>query len=273
MNIFRHTVRIKNASRAQISVGRALGWVTLSIIMVLNVGCASTNAIVPKNKHDPLEPINRVVFSFNENLDTYVLEPTAEVYRFVIPKFIRDRFSNMVSNIGDIYTSVNNLLQGKPKEAADDISRFFTNSTLGLAGMFDVASAAGLEKHKEDFGQTLGVWGVKPGPYIVLPIFGASNLRDTVGFYVDFRTDILFQEIPNIGVRNTVTGLRIIDVRAKYLDSKNLMSEAAFEKYTFVRDAYFSSRHNLIYDGNPPSINYDENLEDSEEPSSPVKPE
>lgn len=243
----------------------------LVVMSFILIGCASTSAVVPKNKHDPLEPINRAVFSFNEALDDYFLEPVAEAYRFILPKFIRERFTYMVSNIGDIYTAVNNLLQGKPKEAGDDISRFFVNSTLGLAGMFDVASAGGIEKHKEDFGQTLGVWGFKPGPYIVLPLFGASNLRDTAGFFVDFKTDILFQRIPNVGVRNTVTALRIIDSRANYLDSKNLLSEAAFEKYTFVRDAYFSSRHNLIYDGNPPPTREDDEDEDEGQGDQPTQ--
>lgn len=238
--------------------------VLLAIVSMVLVGCASIPAGEIKSKNDPFEPMNRAVFTFNEALDDYFMTPVAKVYRFVVPEFIRERFSNIFSNIGDIYTSVNNLLQGKPKEAADDLVRVFVNTTLGLGGMFDVATAGGMEKRKEDFGQTLGVWGVSPGPYLVLPFFGASNIRDTAGFFVDFKTDILFQQIPDVGVRNTVTGVRIVDMRAKYLDSSNLLQEAAIDKYTFVRDAYFQRRQNLIYDGDPPEAKEEE---ESEEPS------
>jgi phospholipid-binding lipoprotein MlaA len=242
----------------------------LVLTSIVIVGCASLPAGEIRSKSDPFEPMNRAVFSFNEVLDDYLMTPVAKAYRFVVPEFLRERFSNMFSNIGDIYTSVNNLLQGKPKEAADDLVRVFVNTTLGLGGMFDVATAGGMEKRKEDFGQTLGVWGVGPGPYIVLPLFGASNLRDTAGFFVDIKTDILFQQIPDTSVRNTVTGVRIVDMRAKYLDSSNLLQEAAIDKYTFVRDAYFQRRRNLIYDGNPPEIKEEE---DDQEPSSQAKVE
>lgn len=234
----------------------------LTIFGMALVGCASIPAGEMKSKNDPFEPMNRAVFTFNEALDDYVMTPVAKVYRFVLPEFVRERISNIFSNIGDIYTSVNNLLQGKPKEAADDLVRVFVNTTLGLGGMFDVATAGGMEKRKEDFGQTLGVWGVKPGPYLVLPFFGASNIRDTAGFFVDIKTDILFQQIPDVGVRNTVTGVRIVDMRAKYLDSSNLLQEAAIDKYTFVRDAYFQRRQNLVYDGNPPETKEEEPIEE-----------
>jgi phospholipid-binding lipoprotein MlaA len=232
----------------------------LILTSMVIVGCASIPAGEIRSKSDPFEPVNRAVFSLNEALDDYVMKPIAKTYRFIVPEFIRARFSNVFSNVGDIYTSVNNLLQGKPKEAADDLVRVFVNTTLGIGGMFDVATAGGMDKRKEDFGQTLGVWGVKPGVYIVLPIFGPSNVRDTVGFFVDFQGDILFQKIPDHGVRNAVTGLRIVDVRAKYLDSSNLLQEAAIDKYTFIRDAYYQRRFNLIYDGNPPEIK-EEDLE------------
>jgi phospholipid-binding lipoprotein MlaA len=241
----------------------------LAIVGVVLVGCASVPAGEIKSKNDPFEPMNRAVFSFNEALDDYVMTPVAKLYRFILPEFVRERLSNMFSNIGDIYTSVNNLLQGKPKEAADDLVRVFVNSTLGIGGMFDVATAGGMEKRKEDFGQTLGVWGVKPGPYLVLPFFGASNIRDTAGFFVDFKTDILFQQIPDTAIRNTVTGVRIVDMRAKYLDSSNLLQEAAIDKYTFVRDAYFQRRQNLVYDGNPPETKEDEELEEPSPRSEP----
>jgi phospholipid-binding lipoprotein MlaA len=200
------------------------------------------------------------VFTFNERLDKYLVKPLTQTYEFIVPEFIRNRLSNVFSNIGDIYTAFNQLLQGKPKEAFDDLTRVLVNSTIGLGGLFDVATDAGLEKHSEDFGQTFGVWGIKDGPYMVLPLLGPSNVRDTVGWVFDLQTDILINRIENIPVRNTITGVRVIDQRSKYLSSSNLLEEAAFDKYTFVRDAYIQRRRNRIYDGNPPLIDEDDDV-------------
>jgi phospholipid-binding lipoprotein MlaA len=144
--------------------------------------------------------------------------------------------------------------------AFDDLTRVVVNSTIGLGGLFDVATDAGLEKHSEDFGQTFGKWGIKDGPYMVLPLLGPSNVRDTVGWVFDLQTDILINRIENIPVRNAITGVRVIDQRSKYLSSSNLLEEAAFDKYTFVRDAYIQRRRNRIYDGNPPLIDEDDDV-------------
>jgi phospholipid-binding lipoprotein MlaA len=159
-----------------------------------------------------------------------------------------------------VYTAINQLLQGKPKTALDELTRVVINTTMGLGGIFDVATDAGLEKHNEDFGQTFGVWGIKDGPYMVLPLLGPSNVRDTVGWFADLQTDILINYINDIPLRNTITGVRVIDQRSKYLNSSNLLEVAAFDKYTFVRDAYIQRRRNRIYDGNPPLIDEDDDI-------------
>ncbi len=234
----------------------------LGLITTLFVGCASIPEGQPRSKKDPWELANRNVFTFNESLDKNVIKPLTQTYEFIVPEFIRNRLSNVFGNIGDVYTAVNQLLQGKPKLALDDLTRVIINTTMGIGGIFDVATDAGLEKHNEDFGQTFGVWGIKDGPYMVLPLLGPSNVRDTVGWFADLQTDILIKKINDIPLRNTITGVRVIDQRSKYLNSSNLLEEAAFDKYTFVRDAYIQRRRNRIYDGNPPLIDDDNMLED-----------
>jgi phospholipid-binding lipoprotein MlaA len=153
--------------------------------VIVMTGCATTQQNERVAKIDPFEPMNRAVFSFNEAADDYVIKPIAEAYKFVLPEFARTGVTNFFSNINDVLIGANNLLQGKPAETANDIGRFLINSTIGVLGLFDVATDMGLDKNREDFGQTLGVWGVPDGPYVMLPFFGASNVRDTVGFVVD----------------------------------------------------------------------------------------
>ena len=241
---------------------RALQVLIMSFMMMFLVSCASIPEGQPRSKKDPWELVNRNVFSFNESLDKYLVKLITHVYEFILPEVIRDRLSNVFSNVGDVYTAINQLLQGKPKEAFDDLTRVLVNTTIGLGGLFDVASDAGLEKHNEDFGQTFGVWGIGDGPYMMLPLLGPSNVRDTVGWAFDLNTDILINYIDNIPVRNTITGVRIVDQRSKYLNSTNLLGEAAFDKYTFIRDAYIQRRRNRIYDGNPPLIDEDDDVPD-----------
>ena len=232
----------------------------LGIMTTFLVGCASIPEGQPRSKKDPWELVNRNVFSFNQSLDNYLVKPLTKTYEFIVPEFIRNRLSNVFANIGDVYTAINQLLQGKPKTALDDLTRVVINTTLGLGGIFDVATDAGLEKHNEDFGQTFGVWGIKDGPYMVLPLLGPSNVRDTVGWFADLQTDILINYINDIPLRNTITGVRVIDQLSKYLNSSNLLEVAAFDKYTFVRDAYIQRRRNRIYDGNPPLIDEDDDI-------------
>lgn len=225
------------------------------LVMVLVLGaCATTQQNERVARIDPLEPMNRAIFTFNENLDQYIVKPAAEGYKFVLPDAVRKGVTNFFGNIGDIFVAANNLLQGKPKEASSDVGRFLVNSTIGILGFFDVATDIGLDKHTEDFGQTLGVWGVSGGPYVVLPFFGPSTVRDTVGLAVDLKTDfVLNTNHLNSDEKIGVTALRVVDKRANLLDASHLLEEAAFDKYSFLRDSYLQRRLYLIYDGNPPA--------------------
>jgi phospholipid-binding lipoprotein MlaA len=227
----------------------------LMFSVIVMTGCATTQQNERVAKIDPFEPMNRAVFSFNEVTDDYLIKPIAEAYRFVLPEFVRTGVTNFFGNINDVLIGVNNLLQGKPAETANDIGRFLINSTIGVLGLFDVATDMGLDKNREDFGQTLGVWGLPDGPYVVLPFFGASNVRDTVGFVIDMEADfILNSDKLNKDQKISSTVLRIMNLRANLLDAGQLLDDAAFDKYSFVRDGYLQRRRNQIYDGNPPPM-------------------
>ena len=184
----------------------------------------------------------------------------AEEYRFVMPTPARTAVTNFFSNLNDPWIAVNQLLQGKVERAIDDLGRFVWNSTFGLLGLIDVASDMGLQKHKEDFGQTLAVWGVDFGPYLVLPILGPSSVRDGVGLIPDAYAYLPWQ-IPKWADFNhrvtwqwSLTGLDLVDTRANLLDATDLLEQAALDRYAFLRNAYFQRRRNLIYDGNPPPL-------------------
>ncbi|MBX9905642.1 MAG: VacJ family lipoprotein [Burkholderiales bacterium] len=227
---------------------RRLRLTAVCVIVSVGVlgGCASTN-----DPRDPLEPLNRGVYKFNDAVDTVLLKPVAEVYQGVVPPIARTGIRNVFNNLNDVIVALNNLLQGKFTEAASDVGRIAINTTAGLLGLFDVASPAGLEKHDEDFGQTLGYWGIGDGPYLVLPILGPRNLRDTGGLVVDSLTDPVTYIDPSRD-RNQAMGLRLVSRRAELLSASQLLSVAALDEYEFVRDAYIQRRRNLIYDGNPP---------------------
>jgi len=223
-------------------------FLVMGIATVL-VGCASIPAGVEPSPNDPWEPFNRSVFEFNENLDAYFLKPVITGYRFVLPEFVRDGIYNFFSNYNDIYTALNNLLQGKPSDAFSDLMRVVVNTTFGLGGFIDMATPGGLEKHKEDWGQTFGVWGVPSGPYVVLPFFGPSSVRDTFGTAADLETDYFFKYIPDVGLRNSVTGLRVVNARNTYYEAGDLLNGAAIDKYSFLRDAYIQRREYQINEG------------------------
>ena len=231
------------------SLGRKISRFIMLGLAVLMVGCASIPAGVEPSPHDPWEPFNRSVFEFNEGLDTYLLKPVVSVYRFILPEFIRDGIYNFFSNYSDLYTALFNLLQGKPGDAFNDLMRVVVNTTMGLGGLLDLATPGGLEKHKEDWGQTLGVWGVPAGPYVVLPFFGPSNVRDTFGTAADMESDYLFRLLPNVGLRNSITGLRVVNARNTYYEAGDLLDGAAIDKYSFVRDAYIQRRQYQINEG------------------------
>ncbi|MGA0024702.1 MAG: MlaA family lipoprotein [Burkholderiales bacterium] len=209
-------------------------------------GCASTG-----DPRDPLEPLNRGIYKFNDGVDTVLIRPAAEVYKGVLPPLVRTGVSNAFSNLNDVVVALNNLLQGKFEAALSDVGRVLINTTAGLLGIFDIATEAGLEKHDEDFGQTLGWWGIGDGPYLVLPFLGPRNLRDTAGTFADLQVDPVSYIDPSRD-RNIVQGTRIISRRAELLGASRILEVAAIDEYEFVRDAYLQRRRNLIYDGNPP---------------------
>jgi len=223
------------------------------------VGCASIPAGVERSPQDPWEPFNRSIFEFNEGLDAYVLKPVVAGYRFVLPEFVREGIYNFFSNYSDIYTALFNLLQGKPSYAFNDFMRVVVNTTMGLGGLLDLATPGGLEKHKEDWGQTFGVWGVPAGPYVVLPFFGPSNVRDTFGTVADLESDYLFRLLPDVALRNSITGLRVVNARNTYYEAGDLLDGAAIDKYSFMRDAYIQRRQYQINEAR-----------DDEEPTIPV---
>lgn len=215
-------------------------------------GCASTG-----NPRDPIEPLNRGIYQFNDALDKALLKPAAEVYRGVLPQFVRTSVSNIFSNINDVIVALNNLLQGKFIDSVSDVGRIAVNSTVGILGVFDVATHLGMEKHDEDFGQTLGYWGIGDGPYLVLPFFGPKNLRDTVGLIVDYKTDPITYIDPTRD-RTIVQGVRIVNRRSELLETSKILETAALDPYEFVRDAYLQRRRNLVHDGSPPPDQYDD---------------
>lgn len=215
--------------------------------LILTAGCATTGG----DSRDPLEGFNRSMYGFNQTLDEAVLKPVAKAYKTGLPEIVQTGVRNFFSNLADIFISVNNLLQGKVVEAANDGMRFALNTTIGGFGVLDWASEMGLEKHNEDFGQTFGRWGVSDGPYIVWPLLGSSTARDSVGQVIDIRVDPVSNHKP-IAIRNAMNLTRLIGKRADLLEASRILEEAALDKYVFERDAYLQRRRNLIHDGNPP---------------------
>lgn len=205
----------------------------------------------PKIKADPLEGLNRGVFAFNEAVDLALLKPLAMAYRKVIPSPVRTGVDNVFGNAGDAWSAVNHLLQGKVKSALEMTVRVTTNTVFGLGGLFDLASDAGLERQAEDFGQTLGKWGFGPGPYLVLPFYGASSLRDAAALPLD-RKASLPGIVQDGSYRWGLTTLELVHGRADLLSATNLLEQVALDKYSFVRDSYLARRRNQVFDGNPP---------------------
>lgn len=230
------------------------------VALVALSGCATTGG----DPRDPIEPVNRAVFQFNDTVDKAVLKPVAQGYKAVLPRPIRTGVTNFFANLRDPWIALNQILQGKIEEGATDFMRFVTNTTFGLAGIFDVASEGGMEKHDEDFGQTLGVWGLDTGPYLVLPILGPSNVRDGAGRVADSAAYVPWEGPgwadagDEVAIRNSLTTVDLIQTRAGLLDASNVLEEAALDRYAFVRDAYLQRRRSQVYDGNAPSQRDDE---------------
>lgn len=216
---------------------------TLLLATCISVaGCSTVRAPSPA---DPLEGFNRTVFQFNDDLDRYAMKPVAQGYKFVLPTPVRASVTNFFSNLGDVDNLANNLLQANVTAATQDLMRIAINTVFGVGGLFDFATPAGLPKHNQDFGVTLGKWGLPSGPYLVLPLFGPSTIRDTVGTVADLQIDPSGYFKP-IWFRNTLYGLRVVNTRANYLGATNLLAQAALDKYSFTRDAYLQRRQYLI---------------------------
>lgn len=209
-----------------------------------------STALYAEHPDDPWEEWNRDVFEFNEVLDKYAARPVAEAYHNVTPQVVDDAITNVFSNLGDPLNAVNALLQGKFTQAASDVGRFIVNSTIGILGIFDVATEIGLEKHNEDFGQTLAVWGVESGPYLYLPVLGPSTVRDTAGLGVDLyglaAVDPLVQSIEEQRTYYSTVLTKYVDIRADLLAVEDLVIG---DKYSFLRTIYFQRRSFLIHDG------------------------
>ena len=218
-----------------------------AVLLVFISGCATTGAI---DERDPIEGFNRTMYSFNQGMDKVLFNPVAKFYQAITPDFIEKGISNIFNNIDDISIIANDILQLKIGQAYMDIARFVFNSTLGFAGFRDVASQMGLEKHDEDFGQTLAVWGVGAGPYIVAPIFGPTTLRDATSLVVD---DVLLNPVAylnnNDALKAGILTLNYIDIKADLLTTNELIDEAALDQYEFTKNAYFSKRESQINDG------------------------
>ncbi|MEK6244329.1 MAG: VacJ family lipoprotein [Pseudomonadota bacterium] len=236
--------------------------VFLALLLTVAAGCATTNG---GDARDPIEGFNRAMFSFNDGFDQAIARPVATAYREVLPAPVRGWVRNFFANIADLWIGANNLLQGKPADTVTDWARFAFNSTFGIFGLNDVASEMGLEKHNEDFGQTLGRWGVGDGAYIVWPFLGSSTVRDSVGLIPDIHFDPVLRHKPT-GVRYFMAGTRGVSKRADLLDASRIMEEAALDKYVFQRDAHLQRRRSLIYDGNPPRAGRE--VSRAEEPAS-----
>ncbi len=241
-DINKNTEMTMSSARKRLSARLACLALTASLLG----GCATAG-----NPTDPFEPVNRGIYEFNETLDKALLKPAAQAYRAILPQFVRSSVSNFFSNINDVVVALNNLLQGKFTAAYTDLGRIAINSTLGVLGLFDVATEAGIEKHEEDFGQTLGYWGVGDGPFLMLPLFGPSTARDTAGRFVDYKADLVTYVDPSRS-RNQLWVARGVNRRAELLDASTVLQTAALDPYEFVRDAYLQRRRNLIHDGTPP---------------------
>lgn len=236
----------------------------LIVSTALLQGCAT------RQNPDPLEPMNRKVFSFNQALDDNLLKPVATGYKAVTPQPFRTAISNFGGNFKDLWSAINLFLQGHPGDGATQIMRVSVNTTLGLAGLIDIATPMRLERQNEDFGQTLGVWGVKPGAYIVWPFLGPSTLRDSVSI----PGDLYFS--PRLVINDDeaamgVSILQVINARAGVLDVTNLMADVALDPYSFVRDAYLQRRQSQVYNGEPPEEEYEDY--DSGPAAAPLAPQ
>jgi phospholipid-binding lipoprotein MlaA len=229
-----------------------LGSVVASLLLS---GCATS-----ANPQDPLEKFNRGVFAFNDAVDRVALKPAATAYKEVLPTFVQTGVNNFFGNLSDAWSGVNNLAQAKGQDGMTDLTRFAFNSTFGILGVLDIATEAGLRKHNEDLGQTLGYWGVPSGPYLMLPLLGPSTIRDTAALPLDLWGDPWSHKMP-VKWRNVGIGVRAIDQRASILDASNLLEDAALDRYEFIRDGYLQRRESRVHDDDRSQKKHEEKLQ------------
>ena len=213
---------------------------------ILLSGCAT-----PASRVDPFEPFNRAMYAVHEPIDENVVRPAIQAYVDVVPSFVRQPISNFFNNIDDLFSGVNGLLQGKPEKAGHDFGRVMVNTLVGLGGLIDFASEAGIPRGQEDFGQTFGHWGIPQGPYVFVPLFGPTTVRDGTGWIIRLYTTPVGW-IDNVALRNTIWGVGWVDLRAQLLETQTLVDRAALDPYTFIRRSYLQRREYLTYDGTPP---------------------
>ena len=241
---------------------RAVKRLGVAVALLALAGCATAPHATAGDRLDPWENWNRKVFAFNEGLDVRVLRPVATAYKKVLPQFVRDGVTNVFGNVADGWSAINNVLQGKFEPALRDTVRFSFNSVFGIFGVLDIAGEMGLEHQYEDFGQTLGRWGVGPGAYIVWPLLGPSTVRESLALPLDRAATpaLLFNDgRSQVGI---VT-LQVVNTRAELLNASRVLDEIALDKYSFMRDAYLARRRSLVYDGDPPEEPQDDEPADA----------
>ncbi len=226
----------------------------LSCALLLAGGCATTRAV---ENRDPWESYNRKAFAFNDAVDRAILKPVAQGYQKVTPPFVQERVNNFFDNLSDVGTGLNNFLQGKPVDGINDFGRFLVNVVLGVGGLWDVATPLGVDKHDEDFGQTLAVWGVPSGPYFVIPFLGPSTARDAPARAADPSWYYSYA-VESDAVYWSLWSLDKVRQRANLFKAEGVLEQAALDRYTFVRDAWLQRRRNQVFDGNPPRPKYDD---------------
>ncbi len=246
------SITIKFIARCAVFLPAIIGFFLIS-------GCASGPTANPT---DPLEPFNRSIYTFNEGVDKAVLKPVAQGYRAIAPQPVRAGVHNFFNNLQDLWSSINGVLQLRPVVATDNFMRFGVNTVFGLGGVLNVADELGIQRHQEDFGKTLGRWGVPSGAYLVFPLFGPTTLRDSATIVLENRYDAV-SSVGNVRVRNSLTALRAVDTRTNLLRLGNLLDEAALDKYSFTRDAFLQKRRAEIYrPGADKEDNYKQAVED-----------
>lgn len=220
--------------------------VALVATTALLCGCAAG-----PTREDPFEPMNRASFEFHEAVDGHIVRPMIQAYVDYTPRLVRVAITNFFGNIDDLFSAINGMLQGKGDKAGNDLGRVITNTGFGLLGLIDIASDAGIEKGNEDFGQTFGFWGIPQGPYLFIPFFGPTTVRDGSGWIIRaYTTPVGY--IGDVPLCNSIWGVGYVDLRSQALEAENIVNQAALDKYTFIRRAYLQRRQYLVYDGKPP---------------------